>query len=93
MDSLSVACIAMLFSLFFTHCAPLFFAQPWLLSLSVDISFSFEKVFTTLSIQVSGALHCWAVQRSWFARVNALCNLLCKKSRKVVSATSRLISE
>ena len=25
----------------------------------------------------------WAVQWSWFARVNALCNLLCKKSRQV----------
>ena len=52
----------------------------------------FWKIFT-LSIQVSGALHCRAVQRSWFARVNALCNLLCKKSRKVVTATSRLIFE
>ena len=25
----------------------------------------------------------WAIQRSWFARVNALCNLLWKKSREV----------
>ena len=27
--------------------------------------------------------HYWAVQWSWFARVNALCNLSCKKSREV----------
>ena len=25
----------------------------------------------------------WAIQRSWFARVNVLCNLSCKKSREV----------
>ena len=33
----------------------------------------------------------WVVQRSWFARVNALCNLSHKKSQKVVAATSRPI--
>ena len=33
----------------------------------------------------------WAVQRSWFARVNALCNLSHKKSQKVIAATSRPI--
>ena len=27
--------------------------------------------------------HYWAVQWSWFAQVNALCNLLCKKSQEV----------
>ena len=27
----------------------------------------------------------WAVQRSWFARVNALCNLSHKKSREVAA--------
>ena len=27
----------------------------------------------------------WAIQRSWFARVNALCNLSCKKSREVAA--------
>ena len=26
---------------------------------------------------------CWMIQRSWFARVNALCNLSHKKSREV----------
>ena len=35
----------------------------------------------------------WAVQRSWFARVNALCDLSRKESRKVVAATSGPISE
>ena len=33
--------------------------------------------------------HCqayWAVQWSWFARVNALCNLSCKKSREVAAS-------
>ena len=35
----------------------------------------------------------WTVQRSWLARVSALCNFSCKKSRKVGSATSRPISE
>ena len=35
----------------------------------------------------------WAVQWSWFARVNALCNLLCKKSREVaVSLPGRFLS-
>ena len=29
---------------------------------------------------------CGAVQRSWFARVNALCNLSCKKSREVAAS-------
>ena len=29
---------------------------------------------------------CWAVQWSWFARVNALCNLLRKKSREVTAS-------
>ena len=28
----------------------------------------------------------WAVQWSWFAQVNALCNLLCKKSREVAAS-------
>ena len=28
----------------------------------------------------------WAVQWSWFARVNAFCNLLCKKSREVAAS-------
>ena len=28
----------------------------------------------------------WAVQWSWFARVNVLCNLSCKKSREVVAS-------
>ena len=27
----------------------------------------------------------WAIQRSWFARVNALCNLPSKKSREVAA--------
>ena len=27
----------------------------------------------------------WAIQRSWFARVNALCNLSHKKSREVAA--------
>ena len=27
----------------------------------------------------------WAIQQSWFARVNALCNLLHKKSREVAA--------
>ena len=27
----------------------------------------------------------WVIQRSWFARVNALCNLSCKKLREVAA--------
>ena len=27
----------------------------------------------------------WAIQRTWFARVNALCNLSAKKSREVAA--------
>ena len=32
------------------------------------------------------ALAYWVVQWSWFARVNALCNLSCKKSREVAAS-------
>ena len=35
----------------------------------------------------------WAVQRSWFARMNALRNLSSKKSKNVAAATSGLVSE
>ena len=35
----------------------------------------------------------WAVHGNWFARVNALHNILRKKSRKFAAATSRPISE
>ena len=35
----------------------------------------------------------WAIQQRWFARLNAIHNLSCKKSRKVVAATSGPISE
>ena len=35
----------------------------------------------------------WVVQWSWFARVNALCNLSHKKSRKVAAVNARPISE
>ena len=31
------------------------------------------------------SLYYWAIQRSWFARVNALCNLSAKKSREVAA--------
>ena len=33
----------------------------------------------------SGIGSYWAIQRSWFARVNALCNLSAKKSREVAA--------
>ena len=35
---------------------------------------------------VKGYVPCWAVQRSWFARVNALCNLSRKMSREVAAS-------
>ena len=34
-----------------------------------------------------------AIQRSWFARVNALCNFSRKKARKVAAATSGPVFE
>ena len=33
----------------------------------------------------TGQSHFGAIQRSWFGRVNALCNLSCKKSREVAA--------
>ena len=27
----------------------------------------------------------WTIQRSWFARVNALCNLSCQKSQEIAA--------
>ena len=41
---------------------------------------------------IKGILN-WVIQQSWFAWVNALHNLSCKKSLKVIAATSGLISE
>jgi len=32
-----------------------------------------------------GVITYWAIRRSWFARVNALCNLSRKKSREVAA--------
>ena len=34
---------------------------------------------------VTEPLFFWVIQRSWFARVNALCNLSCKKLREVAA--------
>ena len=36
-----------------------------------------------LKHNVHTSLFYWAIQQSWFARVNALCNLSCKKLREV----------
>ena len=36
--------------------------------------------------EVLSSYTCWAVQWSWFARANALCNLSHKKSREVVAS-------
>ena len=45
-----------------------------------------ESHSSTASLLESGEQCCWAVQRSWFARVNALCNLSRKKSREVAAS-------
>ena len=36
-------------------------------------------------VKVEVAVPYWAIQRSWFARVNALCNLSRKLSREVAA--------
>ena len=36
---------------------------------------------SAVSLLKSGEELYWAIRRSWFARVNALCNLSCKKSQ------------
>ena len=41
--------------------------------------------FSVHSVQCQSAQFYWAIQRSWFARVNALCNLSRKKSREVAA--------
>ena len=38
----------------------------------------------TLSFYVKDGCY-WVIQRSWFARVNALCKLSCKKLREVAA--------
>ena len=45
------------------------------------------------SLQFTKMMHFLIPLRNWFARVNALCNLSRKKSRKVAAATSGPISE
>ena len=49
------------------------------LYLTILVSLSWEEKGSTAGV-------CWAVQWSWFARVNALCNLSLKKSREVASS-------
>ena len=45
-----------------------------------------QKALVCDSIRPSGMdLYYWAIQQSWFARVNSLCNLSCKKSQKVTA--------
>ena len=64
-------------------------------------NFAGDSVFTSChldsaarnSIMSLTSSLCWAIQRSWFSRVNALCNLSRKKSRKVAAAPSGPISE
>ena len=36
-------------------------------------------------IKKTWSILCWVIQQSWFARVNALCNLSRKKSREVAA--------
>ena len=48
---------------------------------------------TELAVQYMWVHGCWAVQWSWFSRVNALCNLSRKKSREVsASLPGRFLS-
>ena len=60
-------------------------------SKSAPISFSPNKdnlvnfAPPCLPIKLNIVPRYWAMQRSWFARVNALCNLSHKKSREVAA--------
>ena len=42
-----------------------------------------DNVGATDRYQIKKTLYYWAIQRSWFARVNVLCNLSRKQSREV----------
>ena len=44
-----------------------------------------RQVWFYLLLSVIKAECYWAIQRSWFARVNALCNISRKKSREVAA--------
>ena len=44
-----------------------------------------DRVTETAMADTTGKAVYWAIQRSWFARVNALCNLSRKKSREVAA--------
>ena len=45
-----------------------------------------DLVKSNVLTPVSGEVQCcWTIRRSWFARVNALCNLSRKKSREVAA--------
>ena len=54
--------------------------EPWMATWTYrerEILLQISKITVTASLHM---YHCWAVQWSWFAWVNALCNLSCKKS-------------
>ena len=44
-----------------------------------------ERRTNNLTNKLGDGFYYWAIQRSWFARVNALCNLSRKKSREVTA--------
>ena len=50
-----------------------------------DNAFLISAKSVTLLFRPLSASMYWAIQRSWFARVNALCNLSAKKSREVAA--------
>ena len=53
------------------------------------LNFCYKKTASytrkVLSLFVFSHSYYWAIQRSWFARVNAFCNLSAKKSREVTA--------
>ena len=60
----------------------MFKRQPKRLSAKVSVAVSRCGFLAYVSVDISYSFY-RAIQRSWFARVNALCNLSRKKSREV----------
>ena len=69
---------------FFMLLSPLSLWKPYIDSLL--LLFHASSLFALCAvILVFPSRPYWAIQRSWFARVNALCNLSRKKSREVAA--------
>ena len=67
----------------FSKLAETTWSEMWVLTVKWPSGVTLR--FSTVSQMLYRCTTYWAIQRSWFARVNALCNLSRKKSREVAA--------